>query len=166
VELTEIVAVLVAHPCRLVEITGGEPLLQEETPVLLTALLERGFEVLLETNGTYSVEDVDRRCGKIIDIKCPSSGEAHKTFWGNMDMLTPGDEIKFVIQDRGDYDYALGVLARRKNILNSGCAILFSPVFGVLPPAMLAKWILAADLPVRMKVQMHRVIWTDRTTGV
>ena len=165
-EVDDIVEIIAAHPCRLVEITGGEPLMQEETPALITAFLEKGFEVLLETNGTYSIKAVDPRCVRIMDIKCPSGGEADKTFFANTDMLTAKDEIKFVIQDRQDYDYALGVLARYENILNSGCSVLFSPVSGVLPLPVLAEWVLAANFPVRMQVQMHKIIWGEHATGV
>jgi len=165
-EVAEIVEALVANPCRLVEVTGGEPLMQEKTPALITAFLEKGFEVLLETNGTYSIETIDTRCARILDIKCPSSGEKDKTFWDNMGMLTAKDEIKFVIQDKQDYNYAMDILTRYESILDSGCSILFSPVFGALQPVDLAEWILSADLPVRMQVQLHKIIWDHRATGV
>jgi len=165
-EVTEIVELLASHPCRLVEVTGGEPLMQEKTPALITAFLQRGFEVLLETNGTYCIEAIDTRCARIIDIKCPSSGEKDKTFWDNMGMLTAKDEIKFVIQDKQDYNYAMNILARHRSILNSGCSILFSPVFGGVQPAVLAEWVLSTDLPVRMQIQLHKIIWDYRATGV
>jgi len=165
-EVAEIVEIIASHHCRLVEVTGGEPLIQEKTPALVTAFLQRGFEVLLETNGTCCIEPIDTRCARIIDIKCPSSGEQDKTFWDNMGMLTAKDEIKFVIQEKGDYNYAMNIIARHRSILTSGCSILFSPVFGGLQPAVLAEWILAVDLPVRMQVQLHKIIWDHCKTGV
>lgn len=165
-EAAEIVAVLSARGCRLAEVTGGEPLLQEETPALITALLQKGFEVLLETNGTFSIKNIDTRCARIIDVKCPSSGEKDKTCWDNMELLTAKDEIKFVIGDKFDYNYAMNILTSHRGILNSGCSLLFSPVFGVLPPVVLAEWVLAADLPARMQIQLHKIIWDPRTTGV
>ena len=162
----EIIDRVAAYPCRLVEVTGGEPLLQKETPALIRALLDRGFEVLLETNGSRDISAVDPRCVRIVDIKCPSSGEEGKNDFENFTCLTPQDEIKFVIQNQVDYHYAVEVLAEYKKTRAKCLPPLFSPVFGQMDPAVLAQWILADGLPVRLQLQLHKVIWEPERRGV
>ena len=151
--------------CRLVEITGGEPLLQPEAIPLMQRLVDEGFEVLLETGGHMSVEDVPVGVVTILDVKCPGSGEADRMHWPNLDRVSAGDEVKFVIRDRADFDYAVDVVARH-DLTARVAAVLFSPVFGVLPPDQLAQWILAAHLPVRLQLQAHKYIWAPETRGV
>lgn len=150
----------------LVEITGGEPLLQEETPLLIQGLLDEGYQVLLETNGSRDISCVDARCVKIVDIKGPSSGEREHNDLKNLERLAPADELKFVIGDRSDYEFARGILNR----LGPGQAvhrhIHFSPVFGMLEPGTLAGWILADNLPVRLQLQVHKIIWPAGMRGV
>jgi 7-carboxy-7-deazaguanine synthase len=151
--------------CRLVEVTGGEPLLQEDVYPLMQALLDRGLTVLLETGGHLSVERVPPGVVRIIDVKCPASGEAHRNHWANLEALRPTDEIKFVILDRADFDFAAQVVSDRG--LSGRCAsILFSPVHGVLEPAQLAAWVLAERLPVRVQLQVHKYIWHPDMRGV
>jgi 7-carboxy-7-deazaguanine synthase len=165
-EVEAIISHLSAYPCRLVEVTGGEPLLQKETPALIHELLNRGFEVLLETNGSLPIIDVDPRCVRIVDVKCPSSGEAEKHLFENLLHLTAQDEVKFVIADRGDYDYAVRILSEYKPMLAAVRPPLFSPVFGRMEPAMLAQWIMEDGLPVRMQLQLHKIIWDPQRRGV
>jgi 7-carboxy-7-deazaguanine synthase len=153
------------YGCRVVEVTGGEPLLQQDVYPLMERLLADGREVLLETGGHMSVAAVPAGVARIIDVKCPGSGEAEKMDWSNLDRLTPRDEVKFVLRDRADYDYARDVAARHD--LPSRCAaVLFSPVHGVLEPRQLAEWILADRLPVRLQLQAHKYIWDAQTRGV
>ncbi|MBN1545898.1 MAG: radical SAM protein [Syntrophaceae bacterium] len=165
-ELGEIIDRLLAYPCRLVEVTGGEPLLQKETPVLIRELLDRGFEVLLETNGSLNIDSVDQRCIRIVDIKCPSSGEADKNDFENFHRLTPQDEIKFVIDDRADYEYATGIIYEYEKACATCKPALFSPVFGRMDPAKLAHWIIEDGLPVRMQLQLHKIVWGSERRGV
>lgn len=162
----EIIDRVAAYPCRLVEVTGGEPLLQKETPTLIEALLDRGFEVLLETNGSRDISAVDARCVRIVDVKCPSSGEEDKNDFENFMRLTTRDEIKFVIQNQVDYHYAVGVLAEYEKTRAKCLPPLFSPVFGQMDPAVLAQWIIADGLPVRLQLQLHKVIWEPERRGV
>jgi 7-carboxy-7-deazaguanine synthase len=165
-ELDDIIAKVSSYGCGLVEITGGEPLIQEETPNLIHRLLEEGFEVLLETNGSQDISKIDVRCVKIIDIKCPSSGEEKKSDPENLKPLTERDEIKFVIGDRADYEYAKNIL----DTINLGSpvknVIHFSNVFGQLHPKILAKWILEDHLNVRLHVQLHKFVWGPDQRGV
>jgi 7-carboxy-7-deazaguanine synthase len=154
-----------AYGCNLVEITGGEPLLQRDVYPLMESLLGRGHEVLIETGGHLSVADVPAAVVRIIDVKCPGSGQAERNHWPNLDLLRPRDEVKFVIQDRADYEYAKDVVARY-NLTARVAAILFSPVHGVLPAAELAAWILADKLPVRLQLQSHKYIWGADVRGV
>jgi len=151
--------------CPLVEITGGEPLLQDDVYPLMTELRNRGLTVLLETGGHISVERVPEGVVKIVDVKCPGSGESARNHWPNLDLLGPADEVKFVIRDRADYEFARGVVVGRK--LTEKCAaVLFSPVHGVLPPPELASWILADRLAVRLQLQAHKYIWGADARGV
>ncbi|BBO73672.1 7-carboxy-7-deazaguanine synthase [Desulfosarcina widdelii] len=151
--------------CSLVEITGGEPLLQKGTPELATALLAQGHEVLVETNGSLNIDRVDRRCSRIMDIKCPSSGEASKNDADNLARLTANDQIKFVIGDEDDFRFALQTLDRMPDVLPRD-RILFSNVAEQLPPDLLARWMLDAHIRARMQIQLHTVIWPNRDCGV
>lgn len=154
-----------AYRCPLVEVTGGEPLLQPDVYPLMERLLASGHEVLLETGGHVSVERVPAGVSKILDVKCPGSGEAHRTCWENLDRLAAGDEVKFVIADRADYEYARDVACRYR--LPERCrSVLFSPVHGVLDLRTLAEWVLADRLPVRLQVQLHKYIWGAEARGV
>lgn len=161
----EIVAEVEGFGCPLVEITGGEPLLQEDVYPLMERLLATGKTVLLETGGHISLALVPSAVIKVMDIKCPGSGEESHTEWSNIGRLTPQDQVKFVIKDRGDYEYARGVLARHR--LDARCAaVLFSPVHGVLDPAELAAWVLEDRLAVRLQIQVHKYIWGPEVRGV
>ncbi|MBI5583926.1 MAG: radical SAM protein [Deltaproteobacteria bacterium] len=155
-----------AYRCPLVEITGGEPLLQAETPPLIRRLLDAGYRVLLETNGSRNISLVDDRCTRILDIKCPASGEAQNNDLGNLNRLSARDEIKFVLSDRGDYDFAKGIMVRNDFPLGLIEEIHFSSVPGKLAPKTLAEWILADRLPVRLHLQLHKLIWGPEARGV
>ena len=150
-------------PCKLVEITGGEPLLQKNVPVLAEELLAQGYTVLVETGGHRDVSVLDPRVVKIMDIKCPGSGESGKNRWENLQHLKGADQVKFVIRDRTDYDWAVAVLHRHN--LAERVPALFSPVFGEMPYEQLAEWILADGLPVRMQLQLHKFIWDPAARG-
>ena len=163
--LDEVIDRVRGYECDLVEITGGEPLLQQEVYPLMDRLLAGGRTVMLETGGHLSVDRVPEAVIRIIDVKCPGSGEAGKTHWANLDLLRRTDEVKFVIKDRADYDYAREVVA--KHALAGRCAaILFSPVHGVQDAKQLAEWVLADRLPVRVQLQTHKYIWSPDTRGV
>jgi 7-carboxy-7-deazaguanine synthase len=142
----------------LVELTGGEPLLQKQAIPLMQRLLDEGYTVLLETGGHVSIAEVPPGVHRIVDVKCPGSGESGRMHWANLDVLTPRDEVKFVIADRDDFEYAREVTTTHD--LAARCAAVhFSPVWGVLHPADLASWILEARVPVRLQVQQHKYIW-------
>jgi 7-carboxy-7-deazaguanine synthase len=162
--IDEIVAEVARYGCPLVEVTGGEPLIQRETTVLLSRLLQAGHEVLLETSGAWSVEDVPDGVRIIMDLKTPGSGMVARNRWENLRHLDAEDEIKFVICDREDYEWARGVLGEHG--LAGRHAVLFSPVWGEIDPAELADWILADRLPVRMQLQIHKHIWSPTARGV
>jgi 7-carboxy-7-deazaguanine synthase len=161
----DVIAEVERHGCRLVEITGGEPMLQPGTPALLARLVGAGYEVLLETGGHLALDAVPDEVMCIVDVKCPGSGEAEKMHWPNLERLSAHDEVKFVIADRVDFDYAADVV-RRYRLHERARAVLFSPVHGVLPPADLARWILDDHLPVRLQLQAHKYIWGAETRGV
>ena len=166
IPLHSILTTVKKFDCRLVEVTGGEPLIQDETPDLISALIENGYSVLLETNGSQDISAVDTRCTRIVDIKCPSSGMDNKNYWKNLDYITPNDQLKFVIAHRHDYLYAKKVLdaaaiKKRKKLL-----INFSPVFNEIDLKDLAEWILEDNLPVRLQIQLHKYIWGEHTRGV
>jgi len=161
----EVVAAVDAAGCELVEITGGEPLLQEEVYPLMDRLLASGRTVLLETGGHRPIDRVPQAVVKIVDIKCPASGEAAKNDWENLGRLSPHDEVKFVIQDRADYEFARDVIARY-GLPGRAAAVLMSPVHGVLDPKTLSEWILADRLAVRLQLQLHKYIWSPTTRGV
>lgn len=153
-----------SYRCNLVEITGGEPLLQDEVHDLMTRLCDMGFEVMLETSGNMPVDKVDKRVRKIIDMKTPSSAMLKHNDYRNLQLAAPTDEIKFVIGSRLDYEWAKKVIA--EFALLGKCTILMSVVFGELQPQELAEWILADKLPVRFQLQMHKFIWSPETRGV
>ena len=152
------------YGCRLVEVTGGEPLAQPDAVPLLSRLCEEDFTVLLETSGAVDTSLVDPLVHIILDVKCPGSGMMERMHWPNVERLRQQDEAKFVIQDRIDYDWAKAVAARYG--LTDRCPVLFSPVFGVLDPRQLAEWILADRLPVKLQLQMHKHIWAPDMRGV
>lgn len=146
-----------ATGARCVTVTGGEPLAQGNCLVLLGVLCDAGFDVSLETSGALDVSGVDPRVSKVMDIKAPGSGESARNRWENLDHLRQGDEIKFVIRDRADYEWARRLI----RALPQRCALLFSPVHGELEAGALADWILADRLPVRMQVQLHKILWGE-----
>ena len=161
----DVVAAVAAHGCPLVEITGGEPLLQDDVYPLMDRLLGNGLTVMLETGGHRPIDRVPQAVLKIVDVKCPASGESGKNDWANLERLAPHDEVKFVIQDRADYEFARDVIARH-GLAGRAAALLLSPVHGVLDPTALAAWILADHLPVRLQMQAHKYIWPVGTRGV
>ncbi|MHB8772365.1 MAG: radical SAM protein [Syntrophales bacterium] len=165
-EIAEIEQAVRSCGYPLVEVTGGEPLLQPETPALVRQLLAGGYTVLLETNGSLDIGAVDARCCRIVDVKCPSSGQAEKNRLENLALVTPNDEVKFVIAERGDFDYARGVIAGRLSGRRDLKPPLFSPVYGRLDPELLARWILAEHLDVRLQIQLHKVLWHPERRGV
>lgn len=160
----EILAEIASHPCRLVELTGGEPLSQPAAFPFITRLLDRGYDVLVETSGHVLLDGLDPRAVAIMDVKAPGSGETGRMDWRNLDLLRAKDEAKFVIADRGDYEWSRGI-AREKGLLER-CPVLFSPVHGVLEPGVLARWILDDGLPVRLQVQLHKYLWPGVERGV
>ena len=165
-DIPEILAQIDSYHCRLVEITGGEPLLQQETPVLIRTLLDLGYTVLLETNGSQDIRMIDDRCNRILDIKCPSSGESRKNCLGNLEVLTARDEIKFVIGSREDYEYAKFILSTylpQRDYLNPP---LLSPVSNRIDAEELARWILDDHLDARLQLQLHKLIWSPEQRGV
>jgi 7-carboxy-7-deazaguanine synthase len=161
--IDDVIGRVCSYGCNLVEVTGGEPLAQKEAFALIEKLCDDGFEVLIETSGSIDIEPVDRRAKIILDIKCPGSGEAEKNYWPNIDELQVHDEIKFVIADRADYEWARGVIAER-NL--AGRTILFSPVWGELELKPLAEWMLADRVPARLQTQLHKHIWGADVKGV
>ena len=152
------------YGCSLVEVTGGEPLLQSEAIDLMKALVERGHEVLLETGGSLPIDLVPAGVARIVDVKCPGSGESERNRWENLDVLRAGDELKFVIADRADYDWAAGQVRSRG--LHEKATVLFSAVQDQLPGGDLARWVLDDGLPVRVQLQMHKLLWPGVTKGV
>jgi 7-carboxy-7-deazaguanine synthase len=158
-EIDEILAQVATHGARNVCVTGGEPLAQKRCADLLRRLCDTGYDVSLETSGALDVSAVDPRVSRVVDVKAPGSGEAHRNLWSNFDFVTRHDQIKFVLADRNDYDWARDMLTEHR--LPSRCDILFSPVYGKLAPRDLAEWILADRLPVRMQIQLHKVLWGE-----
>jgi len=161
----EVVADVEARNCQTVEVTGGEPLLQADVYPLMQRLLDAGKSVLIETGGHRSIAKVPEGVIRIVDIKCPGSLEADKNDWSNLEHLTPRDEVKFVIADRQDYDYARDI-ATREQLASRVNAVLFSPVHGELDPKLLSEWVIADRLDVRVQLQMHKYIWSPTTRGV
>jgi 7-carboxy-7-deazaguanine synthase len=152
------------QPHRLVLVTGGEPLLQAETPVLLTDLLDAGFTICLETNGSRPIGSLDARVHRILDVKGPGSGMTEHNDWRNLDLLTSRDEVKFVVSDRSDFTWALKVIDRHG--LAGRLPVLISPVFGQVGLKEAAAWILASGLPLRLNLQLHKYIWGPEVRGV
>lgn len=150
--------------CPLVEVTGGEPLLQPEVLPLMTDLCDRGLEVLLETSGAHDVGPVDRRVHIIMDLKCPDSGECPGNRWANLDFLKPTDQIKFVVASRADFDWATQTI--KKHDLDRRFIVLFSPAFSLVQPVDLATWLLDSRLQVRLQLQLHKYIWDPQARGV
>jgi len=161
----EVVADVNARGCPVVEVTGGEPLLQPDVYPLMQRLLDAGKTVLIETGGHRSIAQVPPGVIRIIDVKCPGSGESAKNDWSNLAHLTATDELKFVIADRADYDFARDVL-QREQLDGKVAAVLFSPVHGELDARQLAEWVIADRLPVRVQLQVHKYIWSPTTRGV
>lgn len=153
-----------AQEVDLVEVTGGEPLAQAGTPALLAALCDRGRTVLLETSGAFDIGAVDTRVHVIMDVKCPSSGMQDRLHWPNLALVTAKDEVKFVLADRADYEYARAIIAGHG--LERRCGPLLSTVAGSLAPAAVVEWMLADRLRARFQLQMHKYIWPDRERGV
>lgn len=160
-----VVSQVAQYGCGLVEITGGEPLLQRDVYPLMQQLLDAGRTVMLETGGHVSIKDVPSGVIRIVDVKCPGSGESARMHWENLELLTPQDEVKFVLRDRTDYEYARDVLVRH-GLAARTAAVLFSPVHDVLPAKDLARWILEDRLAVRLQLQAHKFIWSADTRGV
>ena len=149
----------------LVELTGGEPLLQAGAIPLLSELCDAGRTVLLETSGERDISEVDPRVHRIMDLKAPGSGESERNRWQNIEHLNKRDEVKIVLADRADYEWAKGVIEAHK-LVDRVNAVLFSPVWGELDPQDLVKWVLEDDLPVRVQMQLHKVIWGADKQGV
>ena len=166
IPLEAILAKVKGFDCNLVEVTGGEPLIQDETPDLISALIGNGYTVLLETNGSQDISTVNNRCIRIVDIKCPSSGMDKKNYWKNLDYLNSHDQLKFVIAHREDYLYASEVLDSPAIKEKKKLPVNFSPVFSEMDPKELASWILVDHLPVRLHIQLHKYIWGGHTRGV
>ncbi len=162
--LAEIMSSLAKHPCKLVEVTGGEPLAQTGVLDLMRQLCDAKYQVLLETSGSLPIAAVDPRVQRIVDFKCPGSGMADHNLWSIVDDLGPKDEVKFVIADQGDYRWAKSKIS--EHALDKRCHLLMSPVFGVMDKLELAEWILADGLPVRFQIQLHKHVWDPSMRGV
>ena len=163
-EITYIKSEIKRWDCNLVEVTGGEPLFQDECIDLLNELVNSNYEVMLETGGSLSISDVPKKVVKIVDFKCPSSGMVKKNLWSIVDDLQAHDEVKFVIGNREDFDWAKDRITEYS--LDKICTLLFSPTFGEIDPQQIVEWILAENLPVRMQLQMHKMIWSPEEKGV
>jgi len=161
----EVIADVESRGCPTVEVTGGEPLLQADVYPLMQRLLDSGKTVLIETGGHRSIANVPPGVIRIMDVKCPGSGESEKNDWGNLALLTKTDEAKFVIADRTDYEYARDIV-RRESLPARVNAVLLSPVHGKLDAKLLAEWVIADRLDVRVQLQMHKYIWSPDTRGV
>jgi 7-carboxy-7-deazaguanine synthase len=158
-ELDRIMAEVERYATPYVCVTGGEPLAQKRCLDLLRRLCDAGYQVSLETSGALDITEVDRRVSRVLDVKTPDSGECERNLWSNFTQLTPHDQVKFVIGSRADFEWSRAKLAEHE--LGARCEVLFSPSHGRLAPSELADWILAERLPVRMQVQLHKVIWGD-----
>ncbi len=162
--LEEVSAQALSYRCPLVEITGGEPLLQDEVFPLMTQLADHGLTVLLETDGAHDVGRVDPRVHIILDLKCPDSGECAGNLWTNLDILKPSDQIKFVVASRRDFDWAVQVIRERQ--LDRRFVVLLSPAFRLVTPLELATWLLESGVQVRMQLQLHKYVWDPQARGV
>ncbi len=162
--LEDILAKVESYECPLVEVTGGEPLAQADSTALISKLCDAGHTVLVETSGAVDIASLDQRAYVILDVKCPGSGMSERMHWPNLGKLSPKDEVKFVLVDRRDYEWARDVMARYD--LAKLCTVLMSPAFGTLESSQLAEWILADRLAVRVQLQMHKFIWAPDMRGV
>ena len=162
--IDQILATVESYDCRLVEVTGGEPLAQSEAFPLITSLCDRGFEVLIETSGAIDTTAADARAHVILDVKCPGSSMSERMHWPNLTRLRRTDEVKFVLANRSDYEWACQMIERHE--LASRCTLLMSPVFGSMDARQLAEWVLADRLPVRLQLQLHKFIWAPDMRGV
>jgi 7-carboxy-7-deazaguanine synthase len=160
----EVLAEIARYPCRLVLLTGGEPLAQPAAFPFVTRLADEGWQVLVETSGHVPLEALDPRAVAIMDVKAPGSGETHRMHWDNLERLRATDEAKFVIGDRRDYEWSRDLV--RERALARRCTVLFSPVHGVLDPGALARWVLEDGLDVRLQVQLHKYLWPGVERGV
>jgi 7-carboxy-7-deazaguanine synthase len=163
--IEDVIAEVRSLNCSLVELTGGEPLLQPDAIPLMQRLIKDGFEVLLETGGHLPIDRVPAGVHAIVDVKCPGSGEASKMHWPNLDLITRDHEVKFVIANRADYEYARDMIAAHELGSRAG-AVLLSPVHGVQPPDELVRWMLDDHVPARLQIQAHKYIWTPETRAV
>ena len=163
-EITHIMNEIKQWDCNLVEVTGGEPLFQDKCINLLNELVNSNYEVMLETGGSLSISDVPKKVIKIVDFKCPSSAMEKKNLWSIVEDLQPHDEVKFVIGNREDFDWAKDRIT--EYALDKICTLLFSPTFGKVAPQLIVEWILVENLPVRMQMQMHKMIWSPDKQGV
>jgi len=162
--LDEVLSVVAGYPANLVEVTGGEPLEQEQVYPLMGTMLDRGYTVMLETGGHVSIARVPKEVIKIIDVKCPDSREAHTVCWENIELADPHDEFKFVISSKADYEWSKSIYLSK--LSQKGNAVLFSPSHEDLPAVNLARWILDDGLPVRLQLQIHKYIWGSDARGV
>ncbi len=162
--IEEIINKIDSFKIGLVELTGGEPLAQEGSFGLIDRLISRGFKVLIETGGSEPIERVNPAAHVIMDIKCPASGMSDKNLWSNIDVLKPSDEIKFVVADRQDFDWAIQIC--RENRLEDKCNLLFSPAWGHCKPDELVRWLLDDGIKARLNLQIHKYIWGPRAKGV
>jgi 7-carboxy-7-deazaguanine synthase len=158
-EIGEILAAVAEHPTRHVTVTGGEPLAQKACLDLMTALCDAGYDVSLETSGALPIDAVDPRVSRIVDVKTPGSGEVSRNLWANLELLTGKDEVKFVLVDEADYHWAADIVARHR--IASRCEVLFSVAHGQLQHGDLAEWMLRDGLPVRLQIQLHKLLWGD-----
>ena len=163
-EITHIMNEIKQWDCNLVEVTGGEPLFQDKCINLLNELINSNYEVMLETGGSLSISDVPKKVIKIVDFKCPSSAMEKKNLWSIVEDLQPNDEVKFVIGNREDFDWAKDRITEYS--LDKICTLLLSPTFGKIDPQLIVEWILVENLPVRMQMQMHKMIWSPDKQGV
>lgn len=159
ISIMDVLAKVSEYAPRYVTVTGGEPLAQKACLMLLTSLCDAGYSVSIETSGALDISGIDKRVSKIVDIKTPDSGEVTKNRWANLDYLTPQDELKFVLCSEQDYRWAVDIFYERQ--LDQLCPVLFSPAFGQLDPALLASWILKDRLPVRLQLQLHKILWGE-----
>ena len=162
--LDEIISQVNKYECKLVEITGGEPLMQDEVHDLMTRLCDLGFKVMIETGGSLPIEKVDKRIKIIMDLKTPYSKMEHKNLYENINFLKPEDEVKFVIGNKTDYEWSKNIIV--KYGLDKKVSVLMSPVFGLIENIDLASWILQDKLNIRFQVQLHKYIWSPETRGV
>jgi 7-carboxy-7-deazaguanine synthase len=162
--IEEILEKVSSYRCRLVEVTGGEPLVQDAVHELMASLCDLGYEVLLETGGSLDIGRVDRRVRRVVDFKCPGSGMEKKNLWDNVGHLQHTDEVKFVVGSREDFDWSVAKI--REHAIDRRSPVLMSAVHGVLEPARLAEWVLDSGLNVRMQLQLHKYIWKPETRGV